>query len=114
MVVTLKSDEQISRHKGADRPIVPEQERVEIVDGLKPVDYALIGASGGLYEAAIATARALNPDVVVLGPDWGDNVLEAWRTEFPHVTIVVSPSRIGPSTTTIIDKIKGRPAALDN
>lgn len=107
LVVTLKSDEQISRHKGPDRPVIPEQERVEIVNGLRPVDYALIGAPGGdLFQAGLTTARAICPNVIVLGPDWGDSVLDAWRAEFPDATVIISPSRVGPSTTKIIDKIK--------
>jgi rfaE bifunctional protein nucleotidyltransferase chain/domain len=109
LVVTLKSDEQISRHKGASRPVIVEQERAEIIDALKPVDYALIGAEGDLHGAAIATARALQPDVIVLGPDWGDSVIDSWRADFPQAKIVVSPPRVGPSTTAIILKIKAQP-----
>lgn len=106
LVVTLKSDEQIADHKGASRPIVSGEDRVDVVSALKPVDYALIGAPGGLHEAAVATALALDADVVVLGPDWGEKVRSSWEAEFPQKTISVAPHQSDRSTTEIIDKIK--------
>lgn len=106
LVVTLKSDRQISLHKGPDRPVVKEQDRVEVVESLKPVDYALIGAPGGLHEAATVTAQALQPDVVVLGPDWGHEVFNDWKIAFPNALIMIAPHQSDCSTTKIINKIK--------
>lgn len=108
LVVTLKSDEQITAHKGPSRPVVVEQDRVEVIAALKPVDYALIGAPGDLHEAATATAQALQPDVVVLGTDWGNSVLDAWKKEFPSTLIMIDPQESIRSTTGIINKIKGQ------
>lgn len=106
LVVTLKSDEQIADHKGPSRPIVSAQNRVAVVAALKPVDYALIGAPGGLHEAAVATALALDADVVVLGPDWGEKVRPSWEAAFSHATITVAPHQSDRSTTEIIGKIQ--------
>lgn len=106
LVVTLKSDQQIAEHKGPSRPIVSAENRVAVVSALKPVDYALIGAPGGLHEAAVATALAVDADVVVLGPDWGERVRPSWEAEFPHATIAVAPHQSDRSTTEIINKIK--------
>src|SRR5262245_5884227 len=42
LVVALNSDASVRRLKGPDRPIMPEQERVEILAALVPVDYVTI------------------------------------------------------------------------
>lgn len=41
LVVMIKSDKDISA-KGKNRPIIPEKERVEIVDSIKYVDYTIL------------------------------------------------------------------------
>lgn len=106
LVVTLKSDEQITSHKGPTRPVVLEEDRVTVVNALKPVDYALVGASGGLQEAAFLTAQTLQPDVIVLGPDWGHSVLLAWKAEFPNTSVLIASTSSNYSTTSIINKIQ--------
>ena len=103
LVVTLKSDEQIAAHKGESRPVIKSDERVRVVDSLKPVDYALIGAQGGLYDAALATAEALRPDVIVLGPDWGPEVMPKWQEDLPSCEILVAPRQSERSSSEIID-----------
>lgn len=106
LVVSLKSDVQIKLHKGSSRPIVSAEDRVQVVAALKPVDYALIGTSGGLFEAAVNTAKILKPDVVVLGPDWGESVLSDWQALFPNTSILVAPPSSGHTTSAIIEKIQ--------
>jgi D-beta-D-heptose 7-phosphate kinase/D-beta-D-heptose 1-phosphate adenosyltransferase len=106
LVVSLKSDDQISAHKGRGRPIFEAKDRVVVADALKPVDYALIGASGGLYDAAVATAKALHPDVVVLGPDWGASVGAAWEATFPGTSILIAPNQSEQSTTKVIERVQ--------
>jgi len=106
LVVTLKNDEQVRAHKGNERPIVPAADRVLMVASLKPVDYALIGAAGDLYMSGLNTAKALNPDVVALGPDWGPAVISDWQRDMPDIDVVVVENPISRSTTAIIEKIK--------
>lgn len=106
LVVTLKSDEQVRAHKGQTRPVIPESDRVFMIASLKPVDYALIGAEGGLYDAAIKTAKALEPDVVALAPNWGPPVLADWRRDLPDAEIVIAEHSVKGSTTAIIERIK--------
>lgn len=106
LVVSLKDDEQIKSHKGSSRPVISAHDRMRVVESLKPVDYALIGAPGGLFEAAVATARILQPDIVVLGPDWGRPVLADWQAKFPHMTILVAPPSTKHSTSAIIERIQ--------
>ena len=104
LVVTLKSDEQIAAHKGESRPVIKSDERVQVVDSLKPVDYALIGAQGGLYDGALATAEALRPDVIVLGPDWGPEVMAKWREALPSCEILVAPRQSERTSSDIIER----------
>jgi rfaE bifunctional protein nucleotidyltransferase chain/domain len=106
LVVTLKSDEQVRAHKGDKRPVVTESDRVFMVASLKPVDYALVGAEGDLYISALNTAKALRPDVVALGPDWGPAVISDWQRDVPDMDIVVVDNPVSRSTTAIIEKIR--------
>lgn len=106
LVVTLKSDEQVRAHKGVARPVVSESNRVFVVANLKPVDYALVGAEGDLYAAALNTAKALKPDVVALGPDWGPSVMPDWQRDLPNTEIVIAYHTVEGSTTAIIQNIK--------
>ena len=106
LVVSLKSDEQIQATKGLTRPIVSAFDRVQVIAALKSVDYALIGAPGDLLNAAVATAKALKPDVIVLGTDWGQAVLQDWQTLFPDSTVTVAPPSSDHSTSEIVERIR--------
>ncbi len=63
LVVVVARDETVERTKRT--PIVPEEQRVEMVKALKPVDKAVLGHPEDFAE----TLRRVRPDVVVLGPD---------------------------------------------
>lgn len=63
LVVVVARDSTARRLKHA--PITPESSRVEMVRALKPVDRAVLGNEGDIYEIL----SDLRPDVVVLGYD---------------------------------------------
>ena len=67
LVIGVNSDESVrALHKGADRPIVPDVQRAEVLAALACVDYVTIFPEpdpGSL----IAT---LQPDILVKGGDW--------------------------------------------
>lgn len=42
VVVGVKSDAEIAEEKGADRPIIPERDRLRMVDAIAGVDYTFI------------------------------------------------------------------------
>lgn len=42
LIVGVDTDEQVARMKGPERPIIPDWERVEIVESLKPVSAAFV------------------------------------------------------------------------
>ena len=63
LVVVVACDNTVRRRK--HEPITPEGMRVRIVDSLKPVDKAVLGKEGDIFD----TVREIKPDVIVLGFD---------------------------------------------
>ena len=66
LVVAVNDDEAVRQLKGADRPIVGEGERAELVDALRGVDYVVL--FGDLTVGPIL--EALRPDVHCKGTDY--------------------------------------------
>ncbi|RLF10855.1 MAG: FAD synthase [Thermoprotei archaeon] len=62
--VVVARDSTVERIKGR-RPVVPEDQRLEVVRQLKPVDHALLGGEGDLLKVV----EEVRPDVVFLGPN---------------------------------------------
>lgn len=66
LVIGLNSDESVKRLKGRSRPILPLDERRELLLALRAVDYVCVFAEDTPFEI-IAQVR---PDVLVKGGDW--------------------------------------------
>jgi len=66
LVVGLNSDRSVSELKGPERPIVPENNRLEMLLGLKPVDFVVIFDQ----ETPLELITEIMPDVLVKGGDW--------------------------------------------
>ncbi|MFZ0818762.1 MAG: adenylyltransferase/cytidyltransferase family protein [Candidatus Acidiferrales bacterium] len=66
LVVALNSDSGVRRLKGAGRPVLPENERAELVAALADVDYVLIFSEPNV-ESLLQT---LHPDVHAKGTDY--------------------------------------------
>jgi rfaE bifunctional protein nucleotidyltransferase chain/domain len=66
LVVGVNSDTSVRKLKGSKRPILPEEERVEILSGLGCVDYVT------LFDEIdpLKLITFLHPDVLVKGGDW--------------------------------------------
>ena len=71
LVVGINSDRSVRVTKGSGRPIVPEDERAEIVGALAAVDAVVIFDEETPREL-IAT---LQPDVLVKGADWAHDAI---------------------------------------
>jgi cytidyltransferase-related domain len=73
LVVIVACDDTVRRNK--HEPITPDSMRVKIVENLKPVDVAVVGKHGDMFNIV----RELAPDIIVLGFD--QNFNEAELTE---------------------------------
>jgi len=73
LYVVVATDATVRRRK--HEPITPERMRVELVQALKPVDKAILGNEGDMYE----TVRSIEPDIIAIGYDqaFSEKELEA-------------------------------------
>jgi rfaE bifunctional protein nucleotidyltransferase chain/domain len=102
LVVGLNSDLGVRRLKGPTRPIVPEDERAELLAGLACVDYVT------LFDEPLPneTIRALRPDIHVKGGDYRvEDLPEAAIVREGGGEVVIMPLVEGRSTTDIVKKI---------
>ena len=104
LIVGLNTDESVRKLKGNSRPINNQNDRAEVLIGLKAVDYVILFGE----QTAENLIAELQPDIYVKG---GDYTLET----LPEAKIVQSyGGRVeivnlvaGKSTTNIIKKIEG-------
>lgn len=66
LVVGINSDASVRGYKGPGRPVVPQEERAEMVAALRCVDYTTIFDE----PTAVALVEALRPEVYVKGGDY--------------------------------------------
>lgn len=103
LVVAINSDRSVRGLKGAGRPIVPEAERAEALAALEAVDRVV------LYDepTPIEVVRALTPDVLVKGADWGaDEIVGRAEVEAGGGRVVRVPLLAGRSTSALVDRIR--------
>jgi D-beta-D-heptose 7-phosphate kinase/D-beta-D-heptose 1-phosphate adenosyltransferase len=103
LVVGLNSDASVRQLKGPTRPVIPEQERAEILSALESVDAVVIFDEPTPREVI---ARLL-PDILVKGGDWpSDQIVGREEVEAAGGRVVSIPFVPGYSTTTILKKIR--------
>ena len=66
LVVAVNSDSSVRQLKGENRPLVPEDERAEMLAGLECVDYVVIFPE----ETPISLLSELKPSIHVKGGDY--------------------------------------------
>lgn len=65
LVAAVRDDEEVRRIKGEGRPIVPFEDRIEIVAAMEPVDFA-----AGVNERTIEDLiRSVRPNICAFGSD---------------------------------------------
>ncbi len=104
LIVGINSDEQVVHQKGAGRPVLPANERAEIVAALESVTYVTIFDEPTVEELLLA----LKPDVHAKGTDYtADSVPErdVVRSYGGEVAIVGDPK--DHSTSAIIARLGG-------
>jgi rfaE bifunctional protein nucleotidyltransferase chain/domain len=103
LVVGINSDESVRTLKGEGRPLIPAEERAEILASLECVDGVLI-----FDELTPKNVIAsLLPDVLVKGSDWpGNQIVGREEVEAAGGKVVLIDVVPGYSTTEIIQKIR--------
>lgn len=71
LIVGVNSDRSVHRNKGPERPIVPEQERAEVLVALECVDAVALFDE----ETPFEIITAIQPDVLVKGADWAEDAI---------------------------------------
>ena len=105
LIVAVNDDDSIRRLKGDSRPILPLEERLEMLAALDCVDWVIPFHE----DTPIPLLELLKPDVLVKGGDYteteivGHEVVKAYGGRVKPLQLV--PGR---STTTIIEKIQGQ------
>lgn len=103
LLVAVNSDASTRAYKGPGRPVVPEEERAEIVAGLACVDYVLVFP----WPDVVPVIHALRPDVHVKGTDYTpETVPEAAEVKAYGGRVAVAGDLKAHSTTELIGKLE--------
>lgn len=103
LIVGINSDESVRILKGEGRPIVPQQERAEILASFDCVDAVVIFDELTPQK----TVAAILPDVLVKGGDWpGNQIVGREEVENAGGKVVLVEVVKGYSTTEILEKIR--------
>ena len=102
LIVGINSDEQVRKLKGANRPLMPEQERAEIVSALKFVDYVTIFDEPTVEELI----SAVRPDIHAKGTDYTPETVPEREIvkEYGGKTAIVGDPK-DHSSTDLIEKV---------
>jgi D-beta-D-heptose 7-phosphate kinase/D-beta-D-heptose 1-phosphate adenosyltransferase len=105
LVVGVNSDASVRGLKGPNRPILPEEERAEILSGLACVDYVTI------FDEPTPSnlISLLLPHVLVKGGDWTKEETVGWETvERTGGEVVILSFVQGSSSSQLIETILKR------
>jgi D-beta-D-heptose 7-phosphate kinase/D-beta-D-heptose 1-phosphate adenosyltransferase len=105
LVVGLNSDESVRLIKGANRPIVNQDHRAEVLASMACVDYVV------LFDEAdpLTLIQSLRPDILVKGADWTEeNIVGADFVKSNGGKIVRISLVADGSTSGIIERILER------
>jgi len=105
LVVGLNSDASVKRLKGSDRPVRSEGERAYVLAALEAVDAVTLFEQ----DTPLQLVQLLQPDVIVKGGDYSpDTVVGANEVRARGGDVVIIPLTPGHSTTSTIDRLRGR------
>jgi rfaE bifunctional protein nucleotidyltransferase chain/domain len=103
LIVGINSDESVRILKGEGRPLIPQDERAEILASLECVDGVVIFDE----LTPLEVIAALLPDVLVKGSDWpGNQIVGREEVEAAGGKVVLIENVPGYSTTEILRKIR--------
>ena len=101
LIVALNTDAGVRRLKGPSRPLLPEQERAEILAALEAVDAVILFDE----ETPRQLIAELLPDILMKGADWSHFIAGREEVEAAGGKVIAAPLRSGYSTTGIIEKL---------
>ena len=111
LVVAVNSDRSVRGNKGSERPLVPQNDRAEVLAALSSVDYVTIFDEPTPRDLI---ARVL-PSVLVKGADWGPKeVVGRQEVEAAGGRVVSIPLAPGYSTTNLLKKIRKAASSLED
>ncbi len=105
LVVGINSDRSVSSLKGPNRPILPEDERAEILSGLGCVNYVTVFDEADPF----VLISLLKPQILVKGGDWTrETTVGREVVEQEGGKVVILPFVEGSSTSNIIETVLKR------
>jgi D-beta-D-heptose 7-phosphate kinase/D-beta-D-heptose 1-phosphate adenosyltransferase len=105
LVVGVNSDSSVRKIKGPKRPVLPEEERTEILSGLGCVDYVTTFDESD----PLKLITSLQPNVLVKGGDWTkEQIVGGKVVEKSGGEVVIIPFIRGVSTSNLIETILKR------
>lgn len=105
LIVALDSDDSVRKIKGKGRPIISQNERIQIIASLDCVDYVIVFSTDSLCDLL----RELNPHILTKGSNYergevmGREIVEAYGGEVKLIPVIK-----GISTSEIIGNIISR------
>lgn len=104
LVVAVNSDASTRAYKGPGRPVIPENERAELVAALACVDYVVVFDAPDVR----GVLRALKPDVHVKGTDYtAASVPEREEVIAYGGRVAIAGDPKDHSSTALMGKLKG-------
>ena len=102
LIVGVNSDDSVRRLKGPTRPINSEEDRAEMLCGLKAVDYAVIFTE----DTPVEIIEGLKPSIHVKGGDYKkEDLPETEVVERNGGEVRILQLVAGKSTTNVVNKI---------
>ncbi len=102
LIVPLNSDKSVQSYKGRERPIVPQEDRAEMLAALSCVDYVVLFDDTN-PKAILAEIR---PDVHCNGADWGPGCIEREVVEQSGGRLHILKWSPGHSTTELLARTR--------
>jgi D-beta-D-heptose 7-phosphate kinase/D-beta-D-heptose 1-phosphate adenosyltransferase len=104
LVVAINTNASVGRMKGPGRPIIPQDDRAELLSGLEMVDFVCTFEEDTPLQAILE----IRPDVLVKGADWTSNIVGQSEVESWGGNVVALPLIEGRSTSGIVERVLAR------
>lgn len=104
LIVGINDDASVGRLKGAGRPVMPADERAELLLALRWVDYVTVFPE----DTPLETIELIEPDVLVKGAEYSiDSIVGAEFVTKRGGVVVRAEMHGGHSSRSLIEKISG-------